>query len=89
MNDHTQRIAELKRLQEQIDSIRNELGISRPDEVIYLEHYDRETVVVTSDGFGHATLSVVEGNYPADYCTKWEKTFDTEQEAQLAADTML
>jgi hypothetical protein len=44
-----------------------------------------DVVVVEADGFGGATTRVVEGNFPVDYCAKCEKSFETEREAEQAA----
>ena len=46
-------------------------------------------VVVEADGFGHATTSVVEGDYPFDYFTTFAKTFETEEDAENAAQAIV
>ncbi len=46
-------------------------------------------VIVEADGFGHATMRVVEGNYPLDYLAISEKMFQSEQDAQDAADAIV
>ena len=46
-------------------------------------------VVVEADGFGHATTSIVEGDYPFDYLTTFSKTFETEEDAENAADAIV
>jgi hypothetical protein len=43
-------------------------------------------VVVEADGFGGATTSVVLGNFPLDYFAEYAKSFETEQEAERAAE---
>ncbi len=83
MNKDT-RIQELKRLQIQLDQLRAELDYS-PAGVIWLADYGKSIVVVEADGFGGATTSVIEGNYPLDYFARCEKRFQTEREATTAA----
>ena len=89
MNAKTLKLAELERLQAEADAIRKELGFSQPGAILYqtwLSAVDEEMIVVEADGFGRATTRVVEGDYPFDYHTKFERTFETEQEAERAAD---
>ena len=84
----TEKVQELKALQSRIDAIRRELGISPPGEVTYQADLDvtsDDAVVVIADGFGGATTSVVAGNYPVDYTTKFEKFFPSESEAEELA----
>ena len=45
-------------------------------------------VIVEADGFGGATISVVEGNYPIDYITKVEKFFPSQKDAEAAAEAI-
>lgn len=78
----------LKRLQTEADAIRAELGISPPGAILFQTHGD-DLLVVEADGFGGATASVVEGNYPVDYSTKFERVFDSEQEAESAAEAVV
>jgi len=47
-----------------------------------------DMVVVESDGFGGATTSVIAGNYPLDYVTKFERFFPSESEAESAAEKL-
>jgi hypothetical protein len=57
--------------------------------VTFLAHpdvADDSLLIVEADGFGGATTSIVEGNYPVDYITKFEKAFPTEREAEAAAE---
>ena len=85
----TEKLHELKSLQSRIDAIRRDLGINPPGEVTYQADLDvtsDDTVVVVADGFGGATTSVVAGNYPVDYTTKFEKFFPREEEAESAAE---
>ena len=87
----TGKLTELKNLQAKADAIRNALECSPPGEVTYLTALDvtsDDTVVVEADGFGGATTSVVEGNYPVDYIIKFQKFFPTEREAESAAEEL-
>lgn len=87
-----QRLAKLQRLQGEADAIRNELGISPAGAVIYqscLNEVDEEMVIVEADGFGAATTRVVVGNYPLDYLSTFERSFETEKDAQAAADAIV
>jgi hypothetical protein len=80
--------ARLRKLQIEIDAIRGELGISPPKSVLYLSSLnvtDDKSVVVEADGFGSATVSVVEGNYPIDFVSHYEKEFASENAAVEAA----
>jgi hypothetical protein len=91
MNE-TEKLAELRRLQTKADSIRRELGISSPGEILYradLDMISDAIVLVEADGFGGATTRIVEGNYPLDHCTKFEKFFPTESEADMAAEQIV
>ena len=83
--------AELRRLQAQIDALRNKLGVSGRGEVIYLapRDADDELVIVEADGFGGAITKVVEGNYPLDFFTSHEKSFRTEATAMEAAESVV
>jgi hypothetical protein len=45
-------------------------------------------VGVEAEGFGGATTSVVAGNHPADYVTKFERFFPSEIEAESAAEEL-
>ena len=92
MSEAAVKLARLKQLQTEAEAIRNELGISPPGAVIYqayLNPVDDEVVVVEADGFGGATLKVVEGNYPIDYNTSFERVFEGERDAQEAAGEVL
>ncbi len=85
-------LEELRRLQSQVETLRRDLGISAPGTVLYsssLRITDDDVVVVEADGFGGATTSIVEGNYPVDYITKAEKWFASEEEAINAADDVV
>lgn len=87
-----QKLKQLQRLQAQVDSIRDDLGISAPGEVLYsspLCAIEDELVVVEADGFGGATICVVEGNYPVDYISKTEKYFPSEEKAICNAEDLV
>src|SRR2546427_1809488 len=89
--NNEEKLAELRSLQSRIDGIREELSISPPGKVLYQAWRNAagdDLAVVEADGFGGATFSIVEGNYPIDYCTKFEKSFATEQEAEGAVEQL-
>lgn len=83
-------MAKLKALQAEIDAIRSKLRVGDRDEVLYLAALDvnDEVVIVEADGFGGATTKVVEGNYPIDFFTHYEKPFATESAALQAAENL-
>lgn len=92
MSTRTKRLADLRKLQTRADAIRKELAISPAGAVLYqswMNGADDEMVIVEADGFGHATMRVVEGNYPLDYLAISEKMFQSEQDAQDAADAIV
>lgn len=91
MSTKAEKLAELRRLQAEADAIRKELGINPPGTIFYqswLSAVDDEMIIVEADGFGGATTRVVEGNYPVGYSITFEKTFETEQDAERAADAI-
>ena len=66
----TEKLTELRGVQSRADAIRQQLEFNPPGKVTYLAPLDvvsDDTIVVEADGFGGATTSVVEGNYPVDY----------------------
>ncbi len=76
--NRTEKLAELRSLQARADAIREELEFSPPGKIVFLAHLDvstDNTLLVEADRFGGATASVVEGNYPVDYVTKFERFF--------------
>src|SRR5574341_973227 len=84
-----EKLAELRSLQVKVDAIRDELGITSPGVVTFSAHRDiadDEMVIVEADGFGGATTSVVVGNYPVDFYTKFEKFFPSEEVAETVAE---
>jgi hypothetical protein len=81
------RLVELKSLQIKADAIRAELRIGAPGAILFQAHGD-DLIIVEADGFGRAVTSIVEGNYPVDYCIKFERLFESEQEAEAAADAV-
>jgi hypothetical protein len=92
MDERNRKIEGLGNLQAQADAIRNDLGISPPGFILYqswLNAVDGEMVIVEADGVGHATLNVVEGDYPIDYFTTFAKTFETEEGAEKAAHSIV
>lgn len=92
MSTRTEKVAELGILQDRADAIRKELGISSPGAVLYqswLSSVDEGMVVVEADGLGRAMTRVVEGDYPLDYLVISERVFESEIEAQDAADAIV
>lgn len=83
----TAQIEKLKHLQEEIDAIRSNLGISAPGTIIY-QTDNENLLLVEADGFGAATLRLIKGNYPIDYNVLYEKLFTSEQEAISMAGVM-
>ena len=83
-----EKLKKLRMLQAELDTIRRELGVRGPNEVLYLATLDYcdDEVIVVADGFGAATASVVEGNYPIDFFTRYEKEFSSEAAALRAAE---
>src|SRR5438552_1999755 len=76
-----EKLAELRALDANASAVRHELGINRPGTITFLAQsgeLDDTVVLVECDGFGTATTRVVEGNYPVDYVTKFERVFPTE-----------
>src|SRR3989442_345975 len=86
-----EKLKRLRKLQAELDTIRHELGIGAPNEVLYLAPLDYcdEEVIVVADGFGAATASVVDGNYPIDFFTRYEKEFTSETAALRAAERVV
>jgi hypothetical protein len=86
------RIDVLRRLQQRVDKIREELGISAPGTTVFradLGPLGENVVIVEADGFGGAATMVIEGNYPVDFSVKSESAFPTEDEAIAAADRII
>ena len=91
MNDEPS-LARLKELESESAVIRQRLGISSPNTVVYqapLNAIDDEMVIVEANGFGGATLRIVEGNYPIDFLCLRETTFATERAAIDAAQRLI
>ena len=85
----TAKLAELRSLESRADTLRKKLGNSRPGEVTFLASRDGmsdDIVLVEADGLGGATTSVVVGNYPVDYVTRFHKSFPSERDAEVAAE---
>lgn len=79
----------LRARQQDCDDLRKQLGISLHDEVIaqYPGEDDRDLMVI-ADGFGHARVLEVEGNYPIDYLIIHSRTFTSEEEAGEFAEAL-
>jgi hypothetical protein len=73
---------ELRLLDQQAESIRQELGYSQPGQVIWLARRGiDELLVVVANGYGRASVLRVSGNYPVEYVLKDRYDFDSEQAA--------
>jgi hypothetical protein len=73
-----QQLRKLAKLERQSQTIRNNLKISRPNEVLYQapqSTWSDNDIVVEAGGQGDARLLIVEGNYPIDYLIKSERLF--------------
>lgn len=87
MNNHD--LEKLKELQSEIDELRNRLGVSSPGTILYQSRNSDDTsVLVEADGFGGAKTLIVEGNYPIDYFTRFEKSFQCERKAEKKAEDL-
>jgi len=86
-----QKLIKLGKLQMKVDAIRRDIEIISPGTVTFLARgdvADEEIVVVEADGFGGATASIVEGNYPVDYVTRFARGFPSEPDAEAAAEAV-
>lgn len=84
----SEKLGALRRLQDRVDTARRELAVSGQGELLYmapLNPADNDIVVVEADGFGEAEVSIVDGQYPVDYITKYCRLFATENQACDAA----
>ena len=80
------RIEELRLLDQQAKTLREELRYSQPGEVIWQARLDfDDLLVVVADGYGKASVLRVSGNYPVEYFLKDRKDFDNEQAACASA----
>lgn len=85
-------LSALRSLQRQIDKMRQDLDVTAPGRAVYMAHIDRASdraVVVEADGFGGATLIIVDGDYPLDYLAETQKAFASELRAIEAADEIV
>jgi hypothetical protein len=86
-----QQLRKLAKLERQSQQIRDDLKISRPNEILYCapqSTWSDNNIVVEAGGQGDARLLVVEGNFPIDYLIKSERIFASEDEACEAADEL-
>jgi hypothetical protein len=86
-----QQLRKLAKLERQSQQIREDLKISRPNEVLYRapqSSWSDNDIVVEAGEQGDARLLIVEGNYPIDYLIKFERLFASEDEACEAADEL-
>jgi hypothetical protein len=87
-----QKLKRLKLIQGEADGLRRELGISAPGAVLYqspLRALEDEMVIVEANGFGGAAVYVVDGNFPVDFITKFERRFVSEEDAIRAAERLV
>jgi hypothetical protein len=85
------KLKRLRTLQAELDTLRRKLHVSDRNDVLYLASIDDrdEEMIVVADGFGGATASIVEGNYPIDFITRYEKEFVSESAALRAAEKVV
>ena len=82
----------LKQLAAESEKIGSDFHISPPNSAIFrgvINPFDDEEIVVEADGFGGATLSIVEGNYPIDFLSLRETKFTSEHGAIAAAEQLV
>ncbi len=85
------RLKRLRSIELESEKLRKQLGCSRAGEVVFQatrSMWSDEDIIVEADGFGGATLLVVEGNYPISYSIKRQRRFTREDEACEAAEAM-
>lgn len=75
----------LRSKQREADNLRAALGISKANEIIWQADTPEGLVLVQADGFGAARLMEVEGNFPVDFSTVFEKRIGTERRAMEIA----
>jgi len=83
------KLDQLRRLDAAAVQLRRELQISPPGELLFSADLDvcsDRQVVVEADGFGGATVMVVEGNYPMDCLQYQGRKFASEDAAREAAE---
>ncbi|MEK6675347.1 MAG: hypothetical protein AABZ47_06790 [Planctomycetota bacterium] len=81
----------IAQLQTQLDELRRRLNIDDRGAILFrvdLSYGDDEVALVEADGYGGATLRVVEGHYPVDFFTHEERVFPTEAAAVIAAEAL-
>lgn len=91
MND-VESLAKLKQLDAESAMIRQRIGVSSPNTVLFrasVDPFEDEDVVIEADGFGGAKLSVVAGNYPIDFLSLRETKFATERDAIEEAERLI
>lgn len=89
---NTAQLSQLCELENEIQALRQQLGVSARGETIFQaprSMWSATDVVVEADGIGGAKLLIVEGNYPADYVTHKEQCFKTEDVACEAAERLI
>lgn len=71
--------------------MRLQLGFHAPGALLYrelLDIYGGSSIVVEADGFGGASTSVVQGDFPVDFLARYTKKFDSEKAATRAAEAV-
>jgi hypothetical protein len=90
--NNEEHLEKLKQLYAETENIRQRLGISAPNTVIFhasSNAFDEEEIIVEADGLGGATLSVIEGNSPIDFLCLRELRFPTEAAPIGAAERLI
>lgn len=79
---------QIEALEDKLYELRESMCISRKDEILaqYIMPGDENLMLVCADGFGGASLEIVEGNYPVDYYTHHYHNFPNEADACSALD---
>ncbi len=93
-NEQTVNQAQLDRLRaldREAGALREKLRLNYRGEVVFMADIyvaDSDRAVVVADGYGKATVSVIDGNYPVDYLTKHSKACDSVRDACVIAEAL-
>ena len=79
----------LRKLYEECKELREVLEIGYPGEDLFHSGMNDGALAVIADGLGGATIMIVEGNYPVDFVTKRQRSFETEDAALEAASRLM
>jgi hypothetical protein len=82
-------IKRLNRIEAEAAKLRERLGCSDRNEVVWQGDVEDRKLVVTANGFGGAELELAEGNHPVDYQRLRAKSFGNEDDACAAANRIL